>query len=203
MKKMVDQLVYEVRSETKRANISSVNSISKKKKSTSPEKSGKKGITQEVCPKCKKGNLLKGSTAFGCSAYKNGCDFKLPFLFLAKKISENQFIRLIQKGCTVNLKGFKRDGIKVDGLVRFDESFNLKLEEKNTSTPLSDQKKVPDKLKCPKCKKGTVLKGKSAYGCSEYKNGCDFVFSFNDIRKKAAGETLSKELVFKILNGES
>ncbi len=27
---------------------------------------------------------------------------------------------------------------------------------------------------CPSCGKGTVLKGKSAYGCSEWKNGCDW-----------------------------
>jgi len=126
---------------------------------------------------------------------------KLPFTFLDKKISENQFIRLLQKGCTVNLKGFKKNNENVEGLIRFDEGFNLKLEGKKASTSLSDQTKVPETISCPKCKKGTILKGKTAYGCSAYKNGCDFVFSFDDIRKKAAGQTLSKALVFKILNG--
>ena len=207
MKKMVDNLVYEVRSEQKRANISEVNSISKKKITASigmSAKKEKKGITKEKCPKCKTGTILKGKTAFGCSDYKNGCDLKLPFTFLDKKISENQFIRLLQKGCTVNLKGFKQNNLAVEGLIRFDEAFNLKLEEKkntNTSTPLSDQEKVPDTISCPKCKKGNILKGKTAYGCSDYKNGCDFVFSFDTIRKKAAGQALSKALVFKILNG--
>ena len=28
--------------------------------------------------------------------------------------------------------------------------------------------------KCPLCGKGTILKGKTAYGCSEWKNGCTF-----------------------------
>jgi DNA topoisomerase-3 len=197
MKKMVDHLVYEVRSEQRRANISAEISTQKKQVVTSAAKStkNKKGITQEKCPKCKQGTLLKGSSAYGCSNYKNGCNFKLPFQFLDKSISENQFIRLLQKGCTVNLKGFKKDGTTANGLVRFDENFNLKLEEK--------KKAIPNTLTCPKCKKGTVLKGKTAYGCSNYKNGCDFVFSFDEIRKKAAGQTLSKELVFKILNGSS
>ena len=27
---------------------------------------------------------------------------------------------------------------------------------------------------CPLCGKGTVIKGKTAYGCSEWKNGCTF-----------------------------
>jgi DNA topoisomerase-3 len=204
MKKMVDELVYEVRSETVSANISSITSAKNKTNPSSSEKKNKitKGITTEKCPKCKKGNLLKGKTAYGCSNYKNGCDFKLPFSFLDKKISENQYIRLLQKGCTVNLKGFKKENKKVEGLVRFDENYHLVLEEKNTSTSSKNQN-IPEKISCPKCKKGTILKGKTAYGCSEYKNGCDFIFSFDEIRKKANRKTLTKELVYKILNGKS
>jgi DNA topoisomerase-3 len=194
MKKMVDDLVYEVRSEKVRANITSVNSSTKIISEKSNLKKKHK-ISSKECPKCKKGTLLKGKTAYGCSNYKNGCNFKLPFSFLNKKISENQYIRLLQKGCTVNLKGFKTDNGNIEGLLRFDDNFQLKLEEKKVS-----EKKTPDKLTCPKCKKGIILKGKSAYGCSEFNNGCDFIFSFNDVRKKANGQTLSKELVYTILN---
>ncbi len=32
--------------------------------------------------------------------------------------------------------------------------------------------------KCPLCKKGTIIKGKAAYGCSDWKNGCTFRSSF-------------------------
>ena len=45
------------------------------------------------------------------------------------------------------------------------------------------------------------MRGKTAYGCSAYKDGCDFRFSFDDIKEKSNGEKLTKELVFKILNG--
>lgn len=31
---------------------------------------------------------------------------------------------------------------------------------------------------CPLCGKGTVIKGKTAYGCSEWKNGCTFRQAF-------------------------
>ena len=117
--------------------------------------------------------------------------------FLDKKISENQFVRLLQKGSTVNLKGFKINENEVEGLVRFDENFNLKLEEKKATKSTS----TTDSISCPTCKKGTVLKGKTAYGCSEYKNNCDFIFSFDEIRKKANGKQLTKELVLSILNG--
>ncbi len=208
MKKMVDDLVYEVRSEKQRANIS-YQKVSKNKISNSSGISAKTNdLLQEKCPKCQKGTLLKGKSAYGCSDYKNGCNFRLPITFLNKKISENQYKRLLQKGCTVNLKGFRSDAGKVEGLVRFDDNFNLKFEErtivKKNEIPASAgmTPNIPDKLSCPKCKNGIILKGKSAYGCSNYKIGCDFVFSFDAIRKKAAGKPLSKELVYTILNGK-
>ena len=196
---MVDHLVYEVRSEKITANIyhhEAVKQVLKKSTAVST------GIASEKCPKCKKGNILKGKNAYGCSEYINGCNFRLPFSFLDKKISENQYIRLLQKKCTVNLKGFKNENGETEGLIRFDEQFNLVLEEKNTSAPLSNQN-VAEKIACPKCHKGTILKGKTAYGCSDYKNGCDFRFSFEDIRKKAAGQPLSAALVYAIINGKS
>ena len=31
------------------------------------------------CPQCQQGTLLRGRTAFGCSAYREGCSFRLPY----------------------------------------------------------------------------------------------------------------------------
>ena len=127
-------------------------------------------------------------------------NFKIPFKFFGKKISENQIIRLLQKGCTTSLKGFTITSGKVDGVLRFDENFNLKLEQKKlSSTPTKRNDDTSDKILCPKCKKGTILKGKKAYGCSEYKKGCDFVYTFQNIKKTANGQPLTKELVLKII----
>ena len=194
MKQMVDALVYEVRSETQRANISHEKTEEKIIAKTEAKK--KEGITSETCPKCKKGQLMKGKSAFGCSDFKNGCRFILPFKFKDKAISEKQFIRLLQKGSTVNLKGFKTEAGEVEGLLRFDEHFQLVLEQKKSA-----KKETPDSLICPKCKKGIVIKGKSAYGCSQYKEGCNFRFTFEDVRTKSEGKKMSKELVYSILNG--
>ena len=35
--------------------------------------------------------------------------------------------------------------------------------------------------KCPKCGVGTIIKGKTAFGCSEWRNGCDYKVLFSDI----------------------
>ncbi|GAA4957482.1 DNA topoisomerase 3 [Algibacter aquimarinus] len=196
MKRMVDALVYEVRSETKRANISHTATL--KKRTAKMEAKKNLGISIESCPKCKQGHIIKGKSAYGCSQYKAGCSFVMPFSFSGKKISEKQFIRLLKKGSTVNLKGFKTDSGQLEGLLRFDNNFKLKLEPKKVATQI---KSNSNELPCPKCESGTVIKGKTAYGCSNYKSGCDFKVTFDTVRFKINGKQPTKELVHSILNG--
>lgn len=50
--------------------------------------------------------------------------------------------------------------------------------------PRAKKTAIPKKdFICPKCKKGMLLKGKTAYGCSEWKSGCDYRLSFDDFKK--------------------
>ncbi|MFA9195048.1 DNA topoisomerase 3 [Flavobacterium sp. FBOR7N2.3] len=199
MKRMVDALVYEVRSETTRANISHAGSVQKEVAAVEKKKAA--GMEEESCPKCKKATLIKGKSAYGCSDYKAGCDFLLPFTFAEKKISENQYLRLLQKGSTVNLKDFKINDETVEGLLRFDENFKLKLEPKKT-IPKATAAVTSDELACPKCQKGTIIKGNTAYGCSQYKSGCDFKVTFEIVREKLKDQKPTKDLVYAILKEE-
>ncbi|MDC1451237.1 DNA topoisomerase 3 [Vicingaceae bacterium] len=197
MKKMVDHLVYEVRMEQSYLKIShtpeeevSVNEKVKPKIGTA--------ITGKTCPKCKKGSFLKGKTGYGCSNYKAGCTMVLPFAFEGKKISIKQYLRLLEKSCTVNLKGFKTADGNTEGLIRFTDDFSLVLEEKQATKP-AKKKVEQNSLVCPICAKGTVVKGKTAYGCSAYKEGCDYRYSFATIREKADQQPLTAELVKELL----
>lgn len=197
MKKMVDHLVYEVRMEQTHANISYTTA----EKTVKPVKTIKTSTTEIVgmsCPKCKKGTFLKGKTGYGCSDYKNGCKLLLPFSFEEKKISDKQYLRLIQKGCTVNLKGFKTSSGSKEGLIRFDDEFQLLLEEKQLAK-MMEKKGNSEPILCPICKKGTVVKGKKAYGCSGYKAGCNFRYTFDAIRENANKKPLTAELVAALI----
>lgn len=194
MKKMVDDLVMEVRLEKNVTRLGGTEQtkavVTKKEKSKS---SGKM-----TCPKCKEGQVLKGKNSYGCSAWKSGCDFRLPFIFLEKKLSDKQVERLVQKGSTTKLKGFKQGDNKVDGKVILTDDCSLSLETVASKTVnKSSGNTMPA---CPKCNKGELIKGKTAYGCSQWKSGCDFRFSFEDIKAKAAGEKLTKELVLSIIS---
>ena len=195
MKNMVDQLVYEVRSDNRPRTISSADNpieTEMKKVNASPSK-----VNGQTCPKCKQGILKKGSKAFGCSAYKKGCDFLLPFTFMEKKISEKQYIRLINKGETVLLKGFNQNGQKVDGKIKLTDNAQVNFVKKE------EKQSVQKERLCPKCQKGAILKGSKAYGCSDFKNGCDFIFPFDKLRNLAADKKLTKELVYSIISNKT
>ena len=43
---------------------------------------------------------------------------------------------------------------------------------------------------CPICHKGTILRGKTAYGCSEYKNGCTFRLDYDIYGKELTNNDL-------------
>ncbi|MEL6924203.1 MAG: DNA topoisomerase 3, partial [Bacteroidota bacterium] len=133
MKAMVDALTVSVRKAPSSQRISSTSRFSKtptkkggKANSRSTSDSSKKAktanavLTELHCPKCRKGTLLKGKSAYGCSKYKQGCSFRLPFRFMEKKIPEKQLLRLMKMGSTIQLKGFKQAGQKVNGQLYFD-----------------------------------------------------------------------------------
>ena len=209
MKKMVDDLVTEVRMEKNvKRFASAANSFTKTKgKSKSRKKSArsntKKASTNSMqCPKCGNGKVLKGSTRYGCSAYKSGCDFAIPFEFKGKKISDNQIKRLVDKGSTVKLKGFTSEHGKVDGKIVIGDDKKIFFQRIGSNQGTSSKAKATtnEMPACPKCKEGKLIKGKTAYGCTRWKSGCDFRFNFADIKKKAAGKKLTKEVVLKIIS---
>ena len=54
----------------------------KKKKKTAPKPKklpADDSIIGKVCPVCGQGTIIKGKTAYGCSNWKGGCKFRLPF----------------------------------------------------------------------------------------------------------------------------
>ena len=204
MKKMVSSLVDEVRLAGYKPRITS-NQPQKIAKKRPLKKKKTTKIDEAICPKCSKGKMLKGKAAYGCSEYKSGCSFRLPFNFLEKEIPELQINRLLTQGSTIQLRGFKKDGKKVNGKLSFDDDYQLVLQEKAPKASVNKKslkKKTVDDIPCPKCKSGKVLRGKTAYGCSRWKEGCGFRFAFDIIRKKAGKKKLTKALVLKIISGK-
>jgi len=73
------------------------------------------------------------------------------------------------------------------------------LTDSNSEKPLVEkQKRVPKEKKelilegqqCPKCKQANLLKGKTAYGCARYKEGCKYVLPFSYLGKNLTPKQL-------------
>lgn len=210
MRTMVNQLVEEVKTETVLKRLTNNNQVPKQIK----RKPAKKDpiIVGQSCPKCQEGTLLKGKEAYGCSNWKTGCTFRLPFIFKKKQLPILQLQRLLEYGATIQLRGFEENGKKFNANLAFDDSFNLivkprkgKKTPSNNTAPVKTRYNTKEKqqaispILCPKCKTGLILKGKTAYGCSNWQSGCDFRYSFDAIRQKAKGQKLTRELIRQIL----
>lgn len=219
MRTMVAALVKEVQEDRERRQIVAPTAAQKakgKKTRTKSEpsndqpavaaaskKKAKVNPTEHTCPKCRKGKLLKGKAAYGCSEWKAGCSFRIPYSYKQKKIPDTQVVRLVAKGSTVQLKGFKEGAERLTGKLCFDNDFVVYLEQKKEQSKKPDAvAEVPDPIPCPKCGVGKVVKGKTAYGCSHWKTGCSFRFPFAEVRRKAGAQALTKRLVWNILKGE-
>lgn len=210
MKQMVEELVTEVRMENVTAKFSAQapskaksgikkgNSWGKKSAGATKAKAPKKSLTDITCPKCNQGQILKGKSSYGCTHWKSGCDMRVPFKYLDKKLTDNQVKRLIEKKATTKLKGFMVNGQKVEGIIKLNTDGQLEFENKTFTKQAHKNNSMPP---CPKCKVGKIMRGKTAYGCTEWKSGCNFRFSFDEIKEKAKGRELSPGLVLRILNG--
>ena len=105
LKQMVNQIVINVLSDQTTHSIT----IEEKKtepgkKETSPkttkkkrESKPRKKAVRPVCPLCKKGSILRGKTAYGCSEYKNGCSFRLDYATYGADLTDDQLDEIIKK----------------------------------------------------------------------------------------------------------
>ena len=182
MKQMVTEVVDQVkRSPRKEIALAPEEPAVQEKK----EKAAPTEPAETTCPACKKGTLKKGKNAWGCSEWKDGCRFIIPFEFMGKKLSDAQIKRLADKGKTVLIKGFKQDDESVDGFLELDNENKVIFTEAE-----------PEKLICPSCKSGEIIKGNSAYGCSNFRGGCKLRIPF-ELQGKSITANLVEQLVLK------
>lgn len=104
LKQMVADVVRDVLSDNSNRRIKVEEAPAKKEKKPAEKKAPRqrkpKAITsldQIKCPKCGKGHLLKGRSAYGCSMYASGCDMRLPFDSYAADLTPAQLADLLKK----------------------------------------------------------------------------------------------------------
>jgi DNA topoisomerase-3 len=182
MKQMVSEVVDQVKKSAGKSITMAPEepAIPQKKEKAAPVEP-----TETTCPACKKGILKKGKNAWGCSDWKEGCRFIVPFEFMGKKLTDAQIKRLAEKGKTALIKGFKQEDEAMDGFLELTADFKIGFTEAE-----------PEKLVCPSCKTGEIVKGKTAWGCSNFRGGCNLRIPF-ELQDKKLSEAQVAQLVLK------
>ena len=97
LKQQIHEIVRQVLTDNTNRRITVLTEEDLKKKKKAPAKKKEKKETSEAkstiqplipsddvigkpCPLCGRGVLLKGNTAYGCSRWKEGCGYRLPFV---------------------------------------------------------------------------------------------------------------------------
>ena len=195
LKEMVTNIVSQVRQSATKAIT-----VAQPEEKTAVKSSGNSDIKNKppvevvkdkiLCPKCRKGSVVKGKNSWGCSAFRDGCDFRLPFEFSGKKISEFNIKALCLKRRSGEISTGSNVGGQASGYILLNSDFNLSFEFK-----------VPEELRCPRCKKGLIIKGKSAWGCDEFRSGCNLRIPFVFLGKSLT-ENQMEQLVLKGRTGK-
>ncbi|MCQ2204087.1 MAG: DNA topoisomerase 3 [Bacteroidales bacterium] len=136
MKQLVTQIVYAVRSDDRMLQIGQVpqdeksangkkskssadnDGTEKEKKPRKPKEAAKPVDLNEIkCPLCGR-QMLEGKSAWGCSGFREGCQFRVPFELMHKKLTLTQLSVLCKKKQTGVINGFVDEtGVKRSGKI--------------------------------------------------------------------------------------
>lgn len=122
------------------------------------------------CPKCEIGSIVKGKTAYGCSDWKNGCDFTIPAEIEGIAIGHQKLNDLVQK---------RKALVSADKTIVIDNWFKTVLNKT---------------VKCPSCGTGVIKKGKTAWGCTNYGKSCDQLVKFDVLPENSTSSQVEKYL---------
>lgn len=139
-------------------------------------------IAKLHCPKCEVGSIVKGKSAFGCTEWINGCSFQIPFESNGMQIDGSLASKLITQRKVIFSPA--KNGTATVAYLKEDFTTEIRAEK-------------PLNIKCPKCNAGSMRKGSTAYGCSEFKKTCDFLIPFSLLPEETSNKQIVKFLTEK------
>lgn len=137
------------------------------------------------CPLCGR-EMVRKRSFYGCSGYKEGCRFSINTYICGQAISRDNLMKLLNGERTPPIRGFvsSKTGKEFSACLELDGEGKLRFVFDERKKPASS----PESFGlCPLCGK-PVVKGKTAYGCSGWKEGCGFRIPFVE-----DGRTLTDE----------
>ena len=141
------------------------------------------------CPVCST-TVTEGRRAYSCERGKD-CTFVI-FKSIAGRATSPALVRLLlAKGHSRELKGFKSKTsgksfsaalrLRADGTVEMDferKGGGAARPARASGPPKPPKPRAPDGPLCPRCRTGRVIKGRQAWGCHRWREGCEFRVQF-------------------------
>ena len=129
------------------------------------------------CPLCGK-DVRKIRGFYGCSGYSDGCKFTVNTSICKRAISVSNVKLLLETGRTAVIKGFvSKNGKSFDAALKLDENGKAVFDFEDRPRRRPPTAPAEETPKCPRCG-GKIVKGRSAYGCAEWRGGCEFRIPF-------------------------
>ena len=140
--------------------------------------------TVGACPVC--GSAVKeGKGAWSCEKGR-ACSFVIFKTFAKRKISTRSAVQLLTEGRTPVLKNFRsKKGKTFEAALKLDETGRMTFDfperpPRRPEPPTGDAVTAADPggMSCPACAQGRVIRGRAAWGCSRWRDGCDWRRTF-------------------------
>lgn len=170
------------------------------------------------CPICHE-PVIRGKTAYGCSAWKAGCKFVLPMVQWGLSIGPELAREIFAHKRSLTPHPIEIDDRRLFATLSLDKKGNLDYAEADVAKKDAGEESLGV---CPTCG-GDIIDGAKAYGCSNWRNGCKFVIwktmaqceiplaAAQQLLSRGATETLSGfkskagkdfDAKLKVINGE-
>ena len=135
------------------------------------------------CPHCEGGQIVAKPKAFACTT--EGCGAVVFQTMSGREIQAAEVRALIEHGKTEELSGFtsRRTGKTFSARLAWDEQRRATFLFSDVPRPAVGERSGPISTgspndpagtSCPTCREGTVLRGRTAWGCSRWREGCEW-----------------------------
>ncbi len=151
------------------------------------------------CPRCDGGTIRERGKVYGCDG--DGCDVHVFRTMSGREITPDECRVLLERGHTELLDGFtsRRTGNAFSAGLAFDDEGKVVLWFREQGPPGSepagqaapagpvrtDVASDPAGMTCPSCGQGSVLRGRTAWGCSRWREGCRWTLRYDAVQSPA------------------
>lgn len=158
------------------------------------------------CPRCDGGTVQVRGKVYGCTT--EGCDVHVFRTMSGRDITEGECRVLLSRGRTEMLEGFtsRRTGNAFSAGLALDETGKAVMWFADQGPPGSDGAQQPPAsdapptpvpmpaqaaeqdtptdpagMTCPECSQGSILRGRTAWGCSRWREGCRWTLRYDSV----------------------